>query len=430
MVKTKTGNGWFYDGWFYGGEDDNKWLQKSQPPPKKFSDCLIIPGSDKIVESDFSTSVKGFVSGDSGGDLLVWPVPDSFKIDTLDRETEVDILEYVSISDQKWYCVQLKEEIKGWIKDTQLIKEKRFEEIVKRFVSYDKPVSLRDKPAPDGTSFKVITSLKYGTQVTVLGSIPSLGDCSYDWYHVRTENGHQGWVFAGEKGDLWFQESLPTKTPPSIPTPSKRLNDNNSVKQLRAENGEQERKFAEKKNNSWFQNTLPAVPKKNVILAPPPKTPPKNNPTVAPTMAPPPKAPPSTYPKVDKGLADHGSIVQLYKQAMSTSDANLAMANFREIVGSGPRSDLADDAYYEMGEIYYDQKNFPEAIRMFQMVINSYSQGDKVPDAQLKMGYAYAELRQYNKAKNILQEVVERFYNDSRIKTLAQQKLDEINRLY
>ena len=129
----------------------------------------------------------------------------------------------------------------------------------------------------------------------------------------------------------------------------------------------------------------------------------------------------------------YGSADQMYNQAMQayrSRDYWTAMAKFREVASMFPQSDLADNAYYWMGEIYYAGRNYPAAIQSFQIVAQMYPQGNKVPDAMLKMAYAYAELRQYRVAKSILNDVTVRFNQNTRIQNLAVKKLNQLNSFY
>ena len=124
---------------------------------------------------------------------------------------------------------------------------------------------------------------------------------------------------------------------------------------------------------------------------------------------------------------------QIYKQAMQayrSRDYWTAMSKFREVATLYPQSDLADNAYYWMGEIHYAWKNFPAAVQSFQTVLYSYPGGNKVPDAMLKMGYAYAAMRQYNAARSILNDVMVRFNSNTRIRNLALKKLNELSNIY
>ena len=127
------------------------------------------------------------------------------------------------------------------------------------------------------------------------------------------------------------------------------------------------------------------------------------------------------------------SVEQLYNQAMQSyrsRDYQGAMIRFQEVAGRFPQSDLADNAHYWIGEIYYNTKNYPAAIQSFQTVIQMYPQGNKVPDAMVKMGFAYADIGQHNIARSILNDVSMRFSDNARIRNLAVKKLNALNNLY
>jgi tol-pal system protein YbgF len=127
------------------------------------------------------------------------------------------------------------------------------------------------------------------------------------------------------------------------------------------------------------------------------------------------------------------SVEQLYNQAMQSykaRDYQSAMMGFQEVSMRFPQSDLADNAYYWIGEIYYNTKNYPAAIQSFQTVMQMYPQGNKVPDAMVKMGFAYADIGQYNVARTILNDVSMRFSGNARIRNLAVKKLNSLNNLY
>ena len=66
---------------------------------------------------------------------------------------------------------------------------------------------------------------------------------------------------------------------------------------------------------------------------------------------------------------------------------------------SYPDSPLADNAQYWLGEAYYVNKSFPEALAAFQRVVDKYPQSRKLPDAMLKIGYCDYELKQWQAAR-------------------------------
>ena len=98
-----------------------------------------------------------------------------------------------------------------------------------------------------------------------------------------------------------------------------------------------------------------------------------------------------------------------------------AILEFEEFASRFPEHNLADNAQYWIGEIYYSQKDYNRAIYEFQKVLDLYPLGNKVPDAMLKIGLAYKELREYKKALDQFQKVLERFPDsDAAIKAKEQ----------
>ena len=129
----------------------------------------------------------------------------------------------------------------------------------------------------------------------------------------------------------------------------------------------------------------------------------------------------------------YGSADASYNQAMQSyrlKDYWTAMTKFQEVASMYPQSDLADNAYYWMGEIFYAWRNYPEAVRAFQTVMYMYPNGNKTPDAMLKMGYAYAEMQQYDAARAVLNDVSARFSNNATIRNLAVKKLQQLPMMY
>jgi tol-pal system protein YbgF len=96
-------------------------------------------------------------------------------------------------------------------------------------------------------------------------------------------------------------------------------------------------------------------------------------------------------------------------QAMEKRDYRVAISRFKEFLKKHPKSNLADNAQYWIGESHYGLREFDQAIIEFDAVRRRYPQGDKVPAALLKQGYAFAELGEKVNARLLLQEVTEKF---------------------
>ena len=64
-----------------------------------------------------------------------------------------------------------------------------------------------------------------------------------------------------------------------------------------------------------------------------------------------------------------------------------------------PHHELADNAQYWLGEVYYDQKDYARALTEFRATVTAYPRGNKVADALLKVGFAYQALGEGAKAR-------------------------------
>jgi tol-pal system protein YbgF len=95
--------------------------------------------------------------------------------------------------------------------------------------------------------------------------------------------------------------------------------------------------------------------------------------------------------------------------ALEKRDYRLAISRFKDFLRRHPKSNLADNAQYWIGESHYGLREFDQAIIEFDAVRRRYPQGEKVPAALLKQGFAFAELGEKLNARLLLQEVVEKF---------------------
>ena len=106
-------------------------------------------------------------------------------------------------------------------------------------------------------------------------------------------------------------------------------------------------------------------------------------------------------------------------------DRDGAISALRAFLADHPRHDLADNAQYWLGEVYYDAKDYPRAIVEFRATVEQYPRGNKVPDALLKMGYCFVALGQTTKARAALEQVIDT-YPRTAPADLAARKLAEL----
>jgi tol-pal system protein YbgF len=88
---------------------------------------------------------------------------------------------------------------------------------------------------------------------------------------------------------------------------------------------------------------------------------------------------------------------------------DLARQEFLDYLRYYPNTDLASNAQFYLGEIYYAQKQYKEAIGEYDKVISNYPKSFKLATAHFKKGMALQELGQKASAIREYREVVQRF---------------------
>jgi tol-pal system protein YbgF len=148
---------------------------------------------------------------------------------------------------------------------------------------------------------------------------------------------------------------------------------------------------------------------------------PVGDPNAPPSPAPTTGAPPSTA-----GL----SPTRMFDTARADYAAgqwSLAITGFDAFLKTFPRSEMADDAQFLIGETYYAQNRWTDAIAAYNAVIQGYPMGNAVPEAYYKRGLAQERLGQVDAARNSW-ETVSKSYPESDAGRLAKQNLDRLGR--
>lgn len=74
-----------------------------------------------------------------------------------------------------------------------------------------------------------------------------------------------------------------------------------------------------------------------------------------------------------------------------------------------PKDNLAGNAQFWLGEIYYAEKDFEGAILAYEICIKNYPKNDKTPAALLKQGLAFIEIGDKKTAKVIFEKLTEKY---------------------
>ena len=102
----------------------------------------------------------------------------------------------------------------------------------------------------------------------------------------------------------------------------------------------------------------------------------------------------------------------LYQQgidAMKGKDVAKARDIFSKFLTLYPKHKLSANAHYWLGETYYSDKNFEQAVLEFQEVIKNFPDNDKVPAAMLKQGMAFKGIGDSKSALYIYRKLIEEF---------------------
>ncbi|MBK1647138.1 tol-pal system protein YbgF [Rhabdochromatium marinum] len=137
----------------------------------------------------------------------------------------------------------------------------------------------------------------------------------------------------------------------------------------------------------------------------------------------------SRFPALPQPETENGGERDAYREAfeyLKARNQEAARTAFEELLQRFPRGEFADNSRYWLGEISYQDKDYPEARAAFEQLIQDYPSSPKVPGAMLKLGYLDYDEQQYDQARVMLQAVVRRFPGSAEGR-LAAKRLAEID---
>lgn len=124
--------------------------------------------------------------------------------------------------------------------------------------------------------------------------------------------------------------------------------------------------------------------------------------------------------KQDKEKA-YSAAYQIFKEG----NYDKARTEFQNFLAAYPDSEYSDNAQFWIGECYFFEKKYEQAILEYEKVAKNYPSGSKVPYALLKQGLSFLKLGDKTSAKLLLQQVIKDYPNTSQAR-IARSKLQEI----
>jgi len=126
-----------------------------------------------------------------------------------------------------------------------------------------------------------------------------------------------------------------------------------------------------------------------------------------------PPATPTAPPQAQDNGQNQIAPEQLYQQSLSKilggTDFAAGRAGLENFIEKYPQHELAINARYWIGEAYYGEKKFENAILKFQEVIQLYSDHPKAASALLKQGMAFDALGDLANAKTVWNQLIKNF---------------------
>ncbi|MCD6163384.1 MAG: tol-pal system protein YbgF [candidate division Zixibacteria bacterium] len=109
------------------------------------------------------------------------------------------------------------------------------------------------------------------------------------------------------------------------------------------------------------------------------------------------------------GEIDHQKVYKIAYQDVIKGNYKMAVKGFENYLQLYPKTTLADNAVYWIGECYYIQKDYTKSQSWYNKLIEDYPKSEHMASAKLKLGMSLYKKRYRTKAKQYFQDVVNDF---------------------
>ena len=120
---------------------------------------------------------------------------------------------------------------------------------------------------------------------------------------------------------------------------------------------------------------------------------------------------------------------ELYNDAyskLSQKDYQGARRDFKKFLEMFPHTEYSENAQFWIGDCYYREKRYEEAILEFEEVIKKFPNGNKLTDALLKQAFSFIAIKDVNSAKLLLQKIIDKYPTSAQAE-IAKAKLKTLN---
>jgi tol-pal system protein YbgF len=119
---------------------------------------------------------------------------------------------------------------------------------------------------------------------------------------------------------------------------------------------------------------------------------------------------------------DKAGLYAAARKKLDAGDTGIARQFLTEFLAKYPKDELAGNAQYWLGETYYAEKRWNEAIVEFQKVLKDHRGSEKTPDALLKIGMAFQNQKDCKNALLFFDEVQQAYKSSAAAKMAREQE--------
>ena len=120
--------------------------------------------------------------------------------------------------------------------------------------------------------------------------------------------------------------------------------------------------------------------------------------------------------------SDKEGLYAAARKKLDAGDTGGARQFFSEFLAKYGKDELAGNAQYWLGETYYAEKRWNEAIVQFQKVLKDHRGSEKTPDALLKIGMAFQNQKDCKNALLFFDEVQQAYKSSGAAKVAREQE--------
>lgn len=108
----------------------------------------------------------------------------------------------------------------------------------------------------------------------------------------------------------------------------------------------------------------------------------------------------------------------------NTGKLDLALQEYQDFLKYYATADLAPNAQYGIGQIYYTHQKYDDAVQAFDMVLERYPENNnRMKDAMYYKGMSLVALHKFNLAHNVFQDMEKKYPNsDTYVKACTEDK--------